>query len=120
MDRIIVSRHPAAIEFIRRERPEFADAPVLASARPEDVRGKVVAGNLPLDLAALAAEVYAIVFPPGKAPWGQEYTLEQMVEAGARLQRFVVLDSERAARLEAALRSEGYPFALEAALRAAG
>ena len=32
MQHLIVSRHPAAIEFIRNELPEFSDAPVLASA----------------------------------------------------------------------------------------
>jgi hypothetical protein len=42
-DTIIVSRHPAAIEFIRRERPDLADVPVVAHpladcARPRTSR----------------------------------------------------------------------------------
>jgi hypothetical protein len=86
---IIVSRHPAAIEFIRRERPELADAPVLASAGPEDVRGARVFGNLPLHLAALAVEVWAIEFR-GDPPRGQEYGLAEMDAAGAYLASYVV------------------------------
>lgn len=92
MDHIIVSRHPAAIEFIRAHAPEFVSAPVVEQATPEDVRGKVVAGNLPLHLAALAAEVVAVEFG-GAPPRGQEYGLAEMEAAGARLTRYVVSTS---------------------------
>ena len=51
---VIVSRHPAAVAFVRAEMPETANSPVLASARADDVRGKIVIGNLPLHLAAHA------------------------------------------------------------------
>jgi hypothetical protein len=89
MMRVIVSQHPAAVEFIRRELPEFAGAPVLKSAAPDDVRGRVVAGNLPLNLAALAAEVIGIQFS-GPPPRGREYTLSEMDAAGAYLARYRV------------------------------
>lgn len=94
MTRVIVSRHPAAIEFIRREAPEFASALVLAQANTEDVAGRIVAGNLPLHLAALAAEVVAVEFA-GAPPRGQEYGLADMDAAGARLRRYrvIALDS---------------------------
>jgi hypothetical protein len=88
-DTIIVSRHPAAIAFIRRERPELADAPVLVSASAEDVRGKRVFGNLPLALAALAAEVWVVEFA-GDPPRGAEFGLAEMDAAGARLAGYVV------------------------------
>lgn len=86
---LIVSRHPAAIEFIRRTAPRFAEAPVLLTASVEDVRGAVVAGNVPLHLAAAAAEVVAVEFT-GPAPRGQEYSLADMEAAGARLRRYRV------------------------------
>ena len=89
MTRLIVSRHPAAVEFLRAECPEFADVPVLASATPDDVRGKIVGGNLPLALAASAAEVVAIEFG-GAPPRGTEYGLVEMRAAGARLARYSV------------------------------
>lgn len=80
MNNIIVSRHPAAVEFIARELGgdltsdglfvfvgddrgnRLYDVPVLTSATADDVRGKHVYGNLPLHLAALAAEVTVIEF----------------------------------------------------------
>lgn len=149
-DRIIVSRHRAAIEFIARELGGTYDAsqpyasyaalhyrgqetvqqvrlvvsqrdtetiPVLASATADDVHGKIVYGTLPLHLAALAAEVYAIKFQlpcdacngqggdaacycggtglaDGPAPRGAEYTLAEMDAAGARLVRYLVTASD--------------------------
>lgn len=91
MKRIIVSRHAAAISFIQASAPEFADAVVLASvAYPDEVVGAAVAGNLPLHLAALAAEVVAVEFT-GAAPRGAgPYTLDEMRAAGARLVRYRV------------------------------
>jgi len=89
MRRIIVSRHPAAVEFIRRERPEFREAPVVETATPRDVRRAEVAGNLPLHLAALACKVIAVEFPSAP-PRGNEYTLSQMEVAGAYLAEYRV------------------------------
>ena len=86
---VIVTQHPAAEQFIRRELPEFSGAPVLKSATPDDVRGRVVAGNLPFHLAALAAEVIAVQFS-GPPPRGREYSLSDMDNAGAYLARYRV------------------------------
>jgi rubredoxin len=87
--RVIVSRHAAAIAFIRNRAPEFADAEVIASAAPIDVMGAIVAGNIPLHLAALAEEVIAVEFD-GPPPRGAEYGLPEMEAAGARLARYRV------------------------------
>lgn len=89
MQYIIVSRHPAAVEFIRTEMPAFRDAPVLASATADDVRGAIVGGNLPLHLAAEAAIVVAVEFR-GDAPRGAEYSIEEMRAAGAHLRAYQV------------------------------
>ena len=111
MSRIIVSRHKGAVEFLasqmggRIEGDAVAvytsldgdaliahreEIPVLAQASPEDVRGKVVYGNVPLSLAAEAEVVVAIEFD-GQPPRGGEYTITDMREAGAHLSRYAVL-----------------------------
>ncbi len=117
---VIVSRHPAAIEFIARAMiggrgdqvdysisetsvsffgradtesagQSFGTVPIIrGNANPSDVHGMRVYGNLTLDLAAYAARVYAVLFPPGKEPPGQEYTAQDMTEAGAHLACFAV------------------------------
>ena len=86
---LIVTRHPAAEQFIRQADARFADAPVVANATAEDVAGKIVAGNLPLQLACLAEQVHVVEFT-GPAPRGQEYSIEDMIAAGAVLRRYVV------------------------------
>jgi len=87
---VIISRHPAAIEFIRANDARFIDAPVITgNATPADVAGKVVAGNVPLHLAALAGSVVAVEFD-GTPPRGQEYGLPEMEAAGSRLVEYVV------------------------------
>lgn len=92
---LIVSRHPAAVEFVRQElgisHDLPLDVPVLASATADDVRGRVVAGNLPLHLAAAARELIAIEFT-GDAPRGREYGVAEMRAAGARLHSYIVED----------------------------
>ena len=63
---------------------------VIATATPDDVRGKKVYGNLPLHLAALAEKVVAIEFD-GAPPRGAEYSLADMEAAGARLSVYTVI-----------------------------
>lgn len=113
---IVISRHPGAIEWLRDnlmpqyhtaelerggtvlawyERGDdicpcsYSSLPIIASATPDDVRGKHVVGNLPLHLAALAASVTVIEFT-GAAPRGADYTAIEMTAAGALLRRYRV------------------------------
>ena len=82
---IIVSRHPAAIQFIQEMLgAQPGDIPVIESATIADVSGAAVYGNLPLHLAVRAAVVVAVEFD-GPPPRGREYGLEVMRAAGATL-----------------------------------
>lgn len=51
--------------------------------------GAVSHGNLPFHLACHASVVYAVEFT-GNAPRGAEYTLDDMVNAGATLRAYTV------------------------------
>lgn len=91
---IVVSRHPAAVEFVRAELPartnEELEFVVRDHVGPDDVRGQWVAGVLPLHLAALTERFWAVEFPADSAPRGTELTLDQMRAAGARLVEYTV------------------------------
>lgn len=63
--------------------------PIYSQVTEEQVAGKVVVGNLPLNLAAKCKKVYAIEFS-GPPPRGQEYTLQDMVSCGAKLTAYKV------------------------------
>jgi len=88
---VIVSRHPAAIEWLREFAPGGANAVVISdrNATAEDVAGKVVAGNIPLHLAALCREVVAVEFC-GDPPRGREYTIADMTSAKAVMRSYKV------------------------------
>lgn len=94
MNCIIVSRHEGAIEFIRTEAGLGADVPVMASVTEADVKGACVYGNLPMRLASLCAMYYAVEFV-GTPPRGQEYGADDMLDAGAYLQRYIVCTPEQ-------------------------
>jgi hypothetical protein len=89
MQKIIVSRHPAVVEFVRAERPDFCDAKVLASASPDDVRSAHVIGDLSTSLAALCGRYEAIEFI-GSVPCKVEYTVDDMRACGAHLVEYRV------------------------------
>ena len=90
----IISRHPAAIEFLCRELAIGADEKVCvlsgivkAGDFPPD---EPIYGNVPLSLAHYACEVVAIEFR-GAPPRGVEYSLADMDAAGAYLVRYQVV-----------------------------
>lgn len=86
---VIVTRHAGAIEWLRQRGIEGEVIAQVAS--PEQIRGKVVVGALPLHLAAEAAEVVAIDMPRLSAEQrGKDLSPAEMDAAGATLSRYVV------------------------------
>lgn len=103
MEIVIVSKHPAVTEYIIRELSPicpFCDElewetpgcrlarhqrpKVIASAKGEDVVGKVVIGDVPLSLAARAKLFIAIEYE-GSPPKGTDYSIEDMEAEGVYL-----------------------------------
>lgn len=88
---IILTRHPAVVEWFRSVYPALKDAPVLESATREDVAGRHVYGVVPLYLADAAFRVTVLAFDT--PPRGAEYTVDDMVNAGARAVTYTVVES---------------------------
>ncbi|GIV81675.1 MAG: hypothetical protein KatS3mg051_1029 [Anaerolineae bacterium] len=92
MKPLIVSRHAGTVEWLARR---GITGEVVEHATPDAVRGRVVYGNLPLHLAALAAEVVAIDMPDlPRDVRGWDLTPEEMDTFGARMTRYRVLKVE--------------------------
>ena len=89
---IIVSRHPAAVEFIRQAAGLGTEIPVVDTISAEDLRAAnlIIYGNVPLHIAVLAKAVVAIEFD-GVPPRGAEYTLAEMQAVGAHLRAYRAL-----------------------------
>jgi hypothetical protein len=90
--RVIVSRHEATIQWLREELDLF-DAEVVTDATPDAVRGAIVYGNLPLHLAALADEVWAVGFKT-TPPRGVELDRATMDECGVHVAGYKVMELE--------------------------
>ena len=117
---VVISRHQAAIEFIAaelvksmyatyalfnetsvtivtedcEERNEVVIPLVRGNARKEDVLNRTVYGNIPLPLSTHAECVFCVEFE-GTPPRGQEYSLEDMRMAGAKLEEYRVYSKEQ-------------------------
>ena len=81
---IIVTRHPALVDYLIAEGIADPDTPVISHASPDDIRGKHVIGVLPLHLAAEAASVTEVPLSLPPELRGVELDEEQVREfAGA-------------------------------------
>jgi len=93
MPNIIITRHSGAVEWLRNHGVE---GPVLDRATPDDVRGQIVYGVLPLELAAEAKEVWTIRFQTSEearkrlTETGGNIPAEEMETLGAELVGFRV------------------------------
>ncbi len=87
--RLIVTRHAAAEEYIRLHIPHFFHAPISETVSRQDVANKHIAGNVPLSFAADAASVTSVLFETNP-PRGGEYTLQDMYDAGVYHATFMV------------------------------
>ena len=85
---VIVSRHAGAVEWLAAH---GVTGQVIAQAAPDDVRGRIVVGNLPLHLAALALRVGSIDLPHlAAADRGRDLTPAEMDAAGACIRWYEV------------------------------
>jgi len=75
---VVVTRHPALVEYLRELGLIDQDVQVIAHARPEDVKGRKVFGVLPFHLGAAATEVVVISLNLPPELRGQELSLEQV------------------------------------------
>jgi putative CRISPR-associated protein (TIGR02620 family) len=91
-DTLIVTRHRGLVEWLGRR---GITGTVLPQVTPEDIRGKIVYGVLPLHLAALAAEVVTVDLPGIPADKrGADLSPEEMDACGARISRYTVRQTE--------------------------
>jgi putative CRISPR-associated protein (TIGR02620 family) len=90
MRKLIVTRHKGAVDWIHKHYPNTLDWEVKAEVSEVDVNGAIVIGVLPPPLASLTVKYFAIEFKSGKSPRGQEWTLEDMENAGATLQQYEI------------------------------
>ena len=89
---LIVTRHVGAVAWLKL-RGIIGD--VREHVTPDDIRGRVVVGNLPVALAALCSKYGAIDLPQLQPEdRGRDLTPDEMDAAGATLRWFHVVEVE--------------------------
>ena len=78
MENIVITRHPALVDYLRELGVVPPDTPVIAHATPAQVAGRHVFGVLPLSLAAHAARVTEIPLRLTADDRGKELSLERV------------------------------------------
>jgi len=89
--RIIVTEHPAVIDYIRELLPQFKGARVLPSVSAQDAKGASIAGDIPVSVAAEAKEVFALCFN-ASPPKGRRLTVTQLRLYGAHIKRLLTVE----------------------------
>lgn len=80
MKQVVVTRHPALVQYLTEEGICPEGIPVVAHATPEVVRNNHVYGVLPLHLAAEAALVTEVPLALTPEDRGVELSIERMRE----------------------------------------
>jgi putative CRISPR-associated protein (TIGR02620 family) len=87
---LVVTRHAGLVEVLAGKGLCPAGTPVIAHARPSDVKGKHVAGVLPLSLAAECASVTEVTLNLPAEMRGTELTAAQLRQYMTGVSRYVV------------------------------
>jgi putative CRISPR-associated protein (TIGR02620 family) len=87
METVIVSRHAGLVEYLEKK---GIVGRVIPHATAADVKGKIVVGNLPLHLAALAAKVGSVDMNVPAEMRGQELSASQVSQYATGISWYVV------------------------------
>tara|TARA_R110000765_G_C18468720_1_gene550838 strand:+ start:210 stop:509 length:300 start_codon:yes stop_codon:yes gene_type:complete len=90
MNTLIVTRHPALIDYLISDGLATADTPTVSHVTPDDVRGKHVIGVLPMHLASLAESITEIPLDIPADMRGKELSLADMRNYARRAVTYVV------------------------------
>ena len=75
---VCVTRHPALVEYLRENHLITPECRVISHATIDDIRGRVVAGILPLSLARFARAVIDVPLDITPEMRGRELTLVEV------------------------------------------
>lgn len=92
---VIVTRHPALLQYLVNKGYANPDTPVISHATPADVEGKHVLGVLPLSLAAFAASVTEVPLSLTPDMRGRELSLAELEAVAGEPRQYYVRTNAR-------------------------
>ena len=94
----IVTRHKGAVEWIREHYPIFNRFVVIPHITEEQVKGSIIIGTLPVNLAVLAKEYWHLSMMIPMEMRGKELTLEDMEEFGCQIVKYKIEKADQDTR----------------------
>lgn len=117
---LVVTRHPALVEYLRERGLVDETTPVVSHVTdPSEIEGKVVAGVLPLHLAAACYAVVEIPLALAPEDRGRELSIERLREIAGEPRVFSVAGITKGELTRGALRELTFEAAWWAEGRAA-
>jgi putative CRISPR-associated protein (TIGR02620 family) len=95
METVIITRHPALVDYLIDAGICAEETPVIAHATSSDIAEKHVIGVLPINLAALAAKVTVVPLALPQELRGVELSLEQVRQYAGPPETYRVLSEDR-------------------------
>jgi putative CRISPR-associated protein (TIGR02620 family) len=90
--KVVVTRHPALVDFLRELGLVEEDVEIIPHASPNDVQGKDVIGVLPLHLATLAKSVTEVQLDLPPDARGRELSLEELRKYYRGVRTYIVTE----------------------------
>ncbi len=90
MEKIIITRHKGAVDWIKKHYPKFSVFKHLTHASEEDIEGNIIVGTLPVNLAVLSKEYWHLSMDIPAEFRGKELTIEDMESFNCLLQRYEI------------------------------
>ncbi len=87
---IIVTRHPGALDWLRKHHLELGEAVIVSHASEDQIAGARVVGVLPIDLAAKCGEYWNLTMTIPPEYRGKELSCEDMERFGCSIKRYIV------------------------------
>ena len=91
MEKIIVTRHPALVEYLKEMEIIDGNERMRTHATEEDVRGKDVIGVLPLSLASVANRVTEVTLNLTPEMRGRELSLDEIRSVAGDVTTYTVI-----------------------------
>lgn len=94
MKKIIVSRHKGAVYWIKKHYPKFSKFDHLNHVNEDDIKGNIVIGTLPINLAVLAKEYWHLSMKIPVEMRGKEFTIEDMENFNCKIEKYTIKKME--------------------------
>ena len=96
--KFIVTRHKGAVAWIKKHYGIFSNFIVIPHISKEQIKGNIIIGTLPIDLAVLAGEYWHLSMKIPLEMSGKEFTVEDMEEFGCQIVKYKIEKADQDTR----------------------